>query len=82
MLGGPGWHDVGAAVEPDPPERRPVLLIVVDEERHLARDTDFEDWLARVNCAGETAARVRALLGDRVVGGRLSLPTVVIKAVK
>lgn len=53
----------------------------VEEERHFARDTDFESWLARVNCTGETAGRVRALLGDRVADGRLSLPTVVIKAV-
>jgi hypothetical protein len=35
-----------------------------------------------VGCAGEDAARVRALLGDRVVDGRLALPTVVLKGVK
>ncbi|HLY93374.1 MAG TPA: class I SAM-dependent methyltransferase [Gaiellaceae bacterium] len=54
----------------------------VDDERHFARETDFDAWLARVNCVGETAVRVRELLGDRVVDGKLSLPTVVLKAVK
>jgi hypothetical protein len=54
----------------------------VAAERHFARETDFDSWLARVNCIGEQAERVRGLLGDRVVDGRLSLPTVVLKAVK
>jgi SAM-dependent methyltransferase len=54
----------------------------VAEERHFARETDFDSWLARVNCAGEEAEQVRELLGDRVVDGKLSLPTVVLKAVK
>jgi len=56
-------------------------LRVVDE-RHFLRDTDLADWLARVNCTGETADRVRELLGDRVADGRLGLPTVVLKAAK
>jgi SAM-dependent methyltransferase len=54
----------------------------VAEERHFARETDFDSWLARVNCAGEEAEQVRELLGDRVVDGKLSLPTVVLKAAK
>jgi SAM-dependent methyltransferase len=54
----------------------------VEDERHFARDTDFADWLARVGCTGDEAARVRDLLGDRVVDGRLSLPTVVLKGGK
>jgi SAM-dependent methyltransferase len=54
----------------------------VEDERHFARETDFDAWLARVDCAGGDAERVRALLGDRVVGGTLSLPTVVLKGVK
>jgi SAM-dependent methyltransferase len=54
----------------------------VEDERHFLRDTDFEDWLARVECTGENAARVRELLGDRVAAGRLSLPTVVLKGVR
>ena len=56
-------------------------LRVTDEE-HFARDTDFEQWLERTGCKGEHAARVRELLGDRVVDGRLSLPTVVLRAEK
>src|SRR5207253_5112923 len=54
----------------------------VEGERHFARTTDVDAWLARVGCTGEDAARVLALLGDRVVGGRLALPTVVIKGVR
>jgi SAM-dependent methyltransferase len=54
----------------------------VEEERHFARETDFDAWLARVNCTGEDAERVREQLGDRVVDGKLSLPTVVLKGVK
>jgi SAM-dependent methyltransferase len=56
-------------------------LRVVDE-RHFNRDTDFQAWLDRVECAGDEAARVRELLGDRVVDGRLTLPTVVLKGAK
>ena len=51
-------------------------------ERHFRRDTDFAGWLARTGCEGDEAERARELLGDRVAGGRLSLPTVVLKAVK
>jgi len=54
----------------------------VEDERHFARETEFDAWLARVNCTGEAAARVRELLGDRVVDGQLSLPTVVIRGAK
>lgn len=54
----------------------------VEDERHFARDTDFDAWLARATCTGEAAERVRELLGDRIVDGRLSLPTVVIKGAK
>ena len=56
--------------------------LAVADQRHFARQLEIEPWLARVGCAGEDAARVRELLGDRVVDGRLSLPTVVLKAVK
>ncbi len=54
----------------------------VEDERHFERATDLDGWLARVVCVGEPAERVRELLGDRVVDGKLSLPTVVIKGVK
>ncbi len=54
----------------------------VDAEHAFDRTADFDAWLARVECTGEDAARVRELLGDRVVDGKLSLPTLVIRGVK
>jgi len=54
----------------------------VVEERHLSRPLEIEPWLARVDCAGEDAARVRDLLGDRIVDGWMPLPTLVIKGRK
>jgi SAM-dependent methyltransferase len=54
----------------------------VADERFLHRPLEIEPWLARVDCAGEDAARVRALLGDRVVDGVMPLPTLVLKGVK
>ena len=49
------------------------------DERYLERPLEIEPWLARVDCVGEDAARVRELLGDRVVDGVMPLPTLVIK---
>ena len=54
----------------------------VADEQHFARDTDFDAWLERTRCTGDDAQRVRELLGDRVVDGRLPLPTLVLKGVK
>jgi SAM-dependent methyltransferase len=54
----------------------------VADERYLERPLEIEPWLARVGCSGEEAARVRELLGDRVVDGVMPLPTLVIKGVK
>ena len=56
-------------------------LEVVDEQ-HMSRPLEVEPWLARVGCAGEDAARVRELLGDRIVDGWMPLPTLVIKGRK
>jgi SAM-dependent methyltransferase len=53
-------------------------LDVVDE-RHLSRPLEIEPWLARVGCTGDAAARVRELLGDRIVDGWMPLPTLVLK---
>jgi SAM-dependent methyltransferase len=55
--------------------------LAVADERYLDRPLEVEPWLARVNCTGEDAARVRELLGDRVVDGWMPLPTVVLKGV-
>ena len=51
------------------------------DERYLERPLEIEPWLARVGCVGDDAARVRALLGDRVVDGVMPLPTLVLKGV-
>jgi SAM-dependent methyltransferase len=54
----------------------------VVEQHHMSRPLEIEPWLARVGCAGEDAARVRELLGDRIVDGWMPLPTLVIKGRK
>ena len=46
------------------------------------RPLEIEPWLARVDCAGADAARVRELLGDRIVDGVMPLPTLVLKGAK
>ncbi len=52
------------------------------DERFLERPLEIEPWLARVGCTGDDADRVRALLADRIAGGFMDLPTVVLKGVK
>jgi SAM-dependent methyltransferase len=54
----------------------------VADEASMLRDTDFDDWLARTETPQEDLARVRELLDGRVHGGRLDLPTVVLKGAK
>jgi len=54
----------------------------IAEERHFTRPLEIEPWLARVGCSGDDAARVRELLGDRIVDGSMPLPTLVLKGTK
>jgi SAM-dependent methyltransferase len=54
----------------------------IAEEKPFTRPLDIESWLARVDCTGEDAGRVRELLGDRVVDGSMPLPTLVMKGTK
>ena len=54
----------------------------VAEQRHLERPLEIEPWLARVDCSGADATRVRELLGDRIVAGWMQLPTLVMMGVK
>ena len=54
----------------------------IAEEKHFTRPLDIESWLARVDCTGENATRVRELLADRIVDGSMPLPTLVIKGTK
>jgi SAM-dependent methyltransferase len=56
--------------------------LTVADERFLHRPLEIEPWLARVDCTGDNAARVRELLGDRVVDGVMPLPTLVLKGAK
>jgi SAM-dependent methyltransferase len=51
----------------------------ITEERHFTRPLEIEPWLERVGCAGDDAARVRELLGDRIADGWMPLPTLVLK---
>jgi SAM-dependent methyltransferase len=52
------------------------------ESSHFTRPLEIEPWLARVDCTGADATRVRELLGDRVVDGSMPLPTLVLKGKK
>jgi SAM-dependent methyltransferase len=54
----------------------------VADEAFMQRPLEIEPWLARVECTGAEAARVRELLGDRVVDGVMPLPTLVLKGAK
>jgi SAM-dependent methyltransferase len=54
----------------------------VADEAFLARDTDFEGWLARTETPEADRPRVRELLDSRIKHGRLELPTVVLKGTK
>ena len=65
------WHSLLAAAG-----------IELEEQRVLPHEIDFAAWLARTDCVGEGAERVRQLWGDRVVGNRLMLEKVALKGLK
>jgi SAM-dependent methyltransferase len=54
----------------------------IEELRVLAHTFDFAAWLERTGCAGETAAQVEVLLGERVSDGRLTLDKLALRAQK
>ena len=54
----------------------------VAELEVIVHSFDFAAWLARTGCEGAEAARVEALLGDRVADGRLTLDKVAVRAGK
>ena len=54
----------------------------LDDVRFLEHTFDAAAWLARTGCAGDEAARVVALLGERVADGRVTLDKIAIRAVK
>lgn len=45
-------------------------------------EIELEPWLARAGCEGEEAAQVRELLADRIDGGRLDVPRIVLRGRK
>jgi len=53
----------------------------IAEQRCMERPLEIEPWLARVDCPPADAARVRELLGHRIVDGWMNLPTLVLKGV-
>jgi SAM-dependent methyltransferase len=52
----------------------------VERSEVLERHPDVEEWLARVETPPADAQRVKELLADRIVDGKINLPTIVIKA--
>jgi SAM-dependent methyltransferase len=54
----------------------------LEQVEHFEEGLDFESWLARTGCEGETAARVRELLADRTEGSSWIYPYAVFKACK
>jgi SAM-dependent methyltransferase len=55
--------------------------LAVAEQRFMERPLEIEQWLARAQTPAADAARVKELLGDRVVDGWMQLPTLVLKGV-
>jgi SAM-dependent methyltransferase len=54
----------------------------VAESAFMERPLEIEPWLDRAQTPHADRPRVRELLGDRIVEGRLQLPTVVLKGVR
>jgi SAM-dependent methyltransferase len=52
----------------------------VERAERLERRRDVDDWLARVETPAADAARVRELLGERIVEGTMAFSTLVIRA--
>jgi SAM-dependent methyltransferase len=56
--------------------------LAIDDLRFTKHTIDFSAWLRRTGCEGKEAERVRALWGERVADGRLTLDKIAIKALK
>lgn len=54
----------------------------VDEVARFEKPIELEPWLERAGCAGEEAERVRALLVERIVDGRVVLDRIALKGRK
>jgi SAM-dependent methyltransferase len=56
--------------------------LAVADERFMQRPLEVEPWLARTETPADDAARVKELLGHRIVDAWMDLPTLVLKGVK
>jgi len=56
--------------------------LAVEEVEHFDKPIEFQPWLDRVDCAGDDAERVRALLADRIEGGWVRLERIALKGRK
>jgi SAM-dependent methyltransferase len=52
----------------------------VERAEVLVRHPNVDEWLARVETPPDDAQRVKELLADRIADGKISLPTIVLKA--
>ena len=55
--------------------------LALADERFMQRPVEVGPWLERTQTPAADAARVRELLGDRIVDGWMDLPTLVLKGV-
>jgi hypothetical protein len=53
--------------------------IEVEEVRFFSTPIDFGEWLIRTDCTGEAAEEVRALFGERVADGMLTLDRIALR---
>jgi SAM-dependent methyltransferase len=53
----------------------------VEDVRFFEKPIEFQPWLDRCACVEDDAARVRELLGDRIVGDHVVLDRIALKAV-
>jgi SAM-dependent methyltransferase len=53
----------------------------VEDVRFFEKPIELQPWLDRCGCAGDDAARVRVLLGDRVDNGLVTLDRIALRAV-
>jgi len=53
----------------------------VEDVRFFEKPIELQPWLDRCGCAGDDAARVRVLLGDRVGNGLVTLDRIALRAV-
>jgi SAM-dependent methyltransferase len=53
----------------------------VEDVRFFEKPIELQPWLDRCGCAGDDAARVRVLLGDRVDGALVTLDRIALRAV-